>query len=114
MHINLSNFSDFCRQNTISWSIDYSRQKSLLLKKAKSLMDRNLDDDPLAQTYEFDGLKLRITPSKDFYRGVPTILNSETAALMVAEKLFNEQPAGKLFKDPDFGPKDAQDFKGSW
>eukprot|EP00349_Pseudokeronopsis_sp_Brazil_P008697 CAMPEP_0202969132 /NCGR_PEP_ID=MMETSP1396-20130829/14771_1 /ASSEMBLY_ACC=CAM_ASM_000872 /TAXON_ID= /ORGANISM="Pseudokeronopsis sp., Strain Brazil" /LENGTH=38 /DNA_ID= /DNA_START= /DNA_END= /DNA_ORIENTATION= len=26
----------------------------------------------------------------DFFRGIPTILNSEEAALMMAEKLYNE------------------------
>ena len=35
------------------------------------------------------GLSYKIIPQRDYYRGIPTILNSETAALVVAEKLFN-------------------------
>lgn len=79
-----------------------------------SLAERKLDDDPLAKSFELDGLKMRITPQKDFYRGIGTILNSETAALMVADDLYNKIPPGKLYKDPDFGPSDSFDFEGSW
>jgi len=56
----------------------------------------------------------------DYFRGIPTILNSELAALVMAEKLYKEvdeyshieqddddelEETDKLFFDQDFGPK---------
>src|SRR5690349_16522877 len=54
-----------------------------------------------------------IVPDQDYFRGIPTILNSEEAALVVVEKISNSLKAGFKFFDQDFGPKNPKDAKGS-
>ena len=50
----------------------------------------------------------------DYYRGVPTILTSEEAALVVCNIIFNEKLANdEEFFDMDFGPKHKNDIEGS-
>lgn len=46
----------------------------------------------------------KIDPEKDYYRGVPTMLNSEVAALTKALEIANSLEKGQLFFDKDFGP----------
>ena len=60
--------------------------------------------------------KDNITPEQykiteaDFFRGCPTILNSEVAALKVAEELYQICENGDwAWLDQDFGPKNAKD-----
>ena len=36
-----------------------------------------------------EGNKFYLDPDRDYFRGIPTILNSETAAIAQAHKLFN-------------------------
>ena len=43
---------------------------------------------------------------KDYFWGVKTILNSETAALKVVEDIFNNIPDKGFWDDPDFGPRE--------
>jgi hypothetical protein len=53
-------------------------------------------------------------PELDYYRGVPTILTSEEAALVVCNNIFNEKLANdEEFFDMDFGPKHKNDIEGS-
>ena len=62
--------------------------------------------------------KLAIGPKEyqvteaDYYRGIPTILNSEVAALATAIKLSDELGDGEMFFDRDFGPQSADDLDG--
>lgn len=51
-------------------------------------------------------------PERDCFKGIPTILTCEEAALVTCEKLFNEIPDGEMFLDKDFGPKDDDDEEG--
>lgn len=59
-------------------------------------------------TYQLD-------PRKDFYRGVPSILNSEEAALAYCFKIEAELTKANqsCFHDKDFGPKDDDDLEGN-
>lgn len=50
-------------------------------------------------------LDIQLT-DKDYFRGIKTILNSETAALKVVEDIFNNLPSGSNWDDPDFGPSE--------
>ena len=50
-------------------------------------------------------LDVKIT-EKDYFKGVKTILNSETVALKVVEDLYNSIPKGKNWTDSDFGPSE--------
>ena len=54
-----------------------------------------------------------IVPEKDYYNGIATIITSEEAALVVAEKIYRSIPEGEEFFDKDFGPKDENDEEGS-
>jgi hypothetical protein len=51
-------------------------------------------------------------PERDYYNKCPTILNSEEAALVIAEKIYNSLGDVEFF-DKDFGPKDDDDIEGS-
>jgi hypothetical protein len=53
-------------------------------------------------------------PKIDCYNGISTILTSEEAALVVAEKLYNEIEKDGEFFDPDFGPQSQDDLEGSY
>ena len=64
-------------------------------------------------TLKCEELTYTIRPSKDYYKGIKTILNSEKAALVIAEKIYNELGDDEEFFDPDFGPKNENDTKGS-
>lgn len=55
----------------------------------------------------------KIVPELDYYNGIPTILTSEEAALVVCNKIFNKLPEGTEFFDNDFGPKIKNDIEGS-
>ena len=48
-------------------------------------------------------LTYEVVPDLDYYKGCPTILTSEEAALCIAEKLYKSIPDGKEFFDTDFG-----------
>ena len=63
--------------------------------------------------YKVENLECRILPERDYFRGIPTILNSEAAALVIAEHLYKRVPDKAFFLDPDFGPKNDDDFEGS-
>ena len=65
------------------------------------------------ETLSIGSLTYTINPKDDFFRGVPTILNSEEAALVIAEKIFNSIPDGEKWVDLDFGPKDDKDVNGN-
>lgn len=55
-----------------------------------------------------------MTPA-DFFEGCPTILTSEKAALQCARNIYIslKKSNKKMWVDPDFGPKDANDLTGS-
>ena len=58
-------------------------------------------------------LTYKLVPELDYYNGIPTILTSEEAALVVCNKIFNslpEKPVKKEFFDLDFGPKTDDDI----
>jgi hypothetical protein len=59
------------------------------------------------------GLTYAIIPAEDYYRGIPTILNSEEAAIVVVEKLYNQLGDNEMFLDSDFGPKSDRDENGN-
>lgn len=61
---------------------------------------------------DVEGNIFTLNPERDYFRGVPTILNSEKAAIAQAHKLFSSIQ-GKHFLDKDFGPKDENDFDGN-
>ena len=70
--------------------------------------------------YSYRGEKLTcgtleyiVDPKIDFYNGIPTILNSEEAALVVAEKIYNSLGIDDEFYDRDFGPVNDDDMEGS-
>ena len=50
-------------------------------------------------------LTYKVVPELDYYRGIPTILTSEEAALVVCNKIFNSIDDDAEFFDQDFGPK---------
>jgi len=62
---------------------------------------------------EVGGLKENIVPERDYYRGIPTILNSEKAAILVSEYLYRQLGSDEKFFDKDFGPKDENDEDGN-
>jgi calpain len=53
-------------------------------------------------TYKFEA-------KRDYFRGITSILNSETAALAKAEEIYNSLKEGEEFLDVDFGPKKDSD-----
>jgi hypothetical protein len=111
-HIYLSSFGDFCRHRDIPWKSKYSRMQSRVNKRAKSMLDHELDGDEVGETYNVEGMKYKLVPERDYYRGVSTILNSESAALVVADKIFNSVEKGDKFLDKDFGPRHEDDYEG--
>ena len=54
-----------------------------------------------------------VITEKDYYRGIPSILNSEIAAIKRCREIWESLPDDGKFLDTDFGPKDASDAKGS-
>ena len=58
-------------------------------------------------------LTYKVVPELDYYRGIPTILTSEEAALVVCNKIFNSLDNDTEFFDQDFGPKTKDDLDGS-
>ena len=50
----------------------------------------------------------------DYFRGCPTMLTSEKAALAKARQIYKELNKNhtKIFLDTDFGPKNKDDIKG--
>jgi Calpain family cysteine protease len=56
-----------------------------------------------------EGLTHDFVPEKDYYHGIPTILTSLEAAIVIADKLANEIPEGEEFFDEDFGPKKGEE-----
>eukprot|EP00347_Sterkiella_histriomuscorum_P015188 403357982 len=95
-----------------------SKKQTIQFKQFKELLANHFDVKALKE--QLFGEKLScgpltytIIPKVDFYiQGKTTILNSEKAALVMAEKLFNLLEGSNLFIDPDFGPKDSQDIEG--
>ena len=55
----------------------------------------------------------QIDQQKDFWRGIPTILNSEVAALAKCVEIENGLEKDELFFDKDFGPQSQDDIQGS-
>lgn len=53
----------------------------------------------------------KIDETKDYYRGIETILNSEVAALAKAIELSKQIEVGDLFFDKDFGPLNEDDLE---
>ena len=67
--------------------------------------------------HECELLHYKIVPERDYYNGIPSILNSEKAALVVAEHLFKKLGKNEHFLDKDFGPKtedSSKDPEGSY
>ena len=58
-------------------------------------------------------MNYKIVPEIDYYNGIPTILNSEEAALVMCNKIYNGLDEFEQFFDKDFGPKDNKDIEGS-
>ena len=56
-----------------------------------------------------------VVTKDDYFRGCPTILKSEKAALSYCRKLYKSLKKQKVSRwtDPDFGPKNANDAEGS-
>jgi len=50
----------------------------------------------------------------DYFRGCPTMLTSEKAALAKVRQIYKELKKNqtKIFLDTDFGPKNKDDIKG--
>lgn len=71
------------------------------------------EDKDKGELYKVENLEYRIQSERDYYRGIPTILNSEAAALVIAEHLYNKVAENDYFVDPDFGPKNDDDFEGN-
>lgn len=59
------------------------------------------------------GIPYKLTKADYLREGCTTIVNSETAALALAEQLFKDMPQGERFFDKDFGPKDKKDLENS-
>ena len=58
-------------------------------------------------------LEYTFDPIVDCYNGIPTILNSEEAALVYVDKLYHSLGETEEFFDKDFGPKSEDDNEGS-
>jgi hypothetical protein len=58
-------------------------------------------------------LSYEVIPDLDYYKGCPTMLTSEEAALCVAEKIYNSIRDDKEFIDTDFGESKKGDIEGS-
>ena len=69
-----------------------------------SNMMRNKDGEVKEVFKEIIELKVSLKESDFFKKGCWTILNSETAALKIAEDLFNKLGTKGVFEDEDFGP----------
>ena len=79
-------------------------------------MNKDVDEDfEEGEELACEDLIYKIIPKRDFFReDTPTILNSEEAALVMAEKLYKAvTPNQKWFIDKDFGPKDNKDEVGN-
>jgi hypothetical protein len=59
------------------------------------------------------GLTYEVIPAEDYYKGCPTMLTSEEAALVVAHKIFKSIPDGGEYFDPDFGARFENDIEGT-
>ena len=60
-----------------------------------------------------EDLEYDFVPNVDQYKSIPTILTSEEAALVTAEKIYNSLGRNEQFFDQDFGPKNDGDEEGS-
>lgn len=63
------------------------------------------DEEVFKKKLKADPNKFSFEPRRDYFRGVPTILNSEAAALAFCFKVEAELSKSKqMFFDKDFGP----------
>lgn len=77
----MTKFADFCNDFGIDFIPDLEEEK--FKNKTKKVQERK------GEELQIGDHKYIIVKSEDCYREIPTILNSEEAALVVAEKLFN-------------------------
>lgn len=102
--VSAEELNSFFKNNNIDFKIDVTKYA-----RSKEESFANLEGEELT----IGELSYKIIPQRDFFKGVPTILNSETAALVMAEKIFKSIPDGSHFIDKDFGPKDENDIDGN-
>lgn len=69
----------------------------------------------MAKKLKISPTEYQINPENDYFRGVPTIFNSELAALTKAIEICKKMEAGgeDTFFDKDFGPQSEDDLDGS-
>jgi hypothetical protein len=97
-HVSLNDFMEFLEAFEINLGV----------KKEARDTEAKLKEKDRVQPQDY-----KVTQA-DFFRGCSTILNSETAALSVAQTLMKECEAKNCeWLDPDFGPKNKADKKGS-
>ena len=58
-------------------------------------------------------LTYEVIPDLDYYKGCPTMLTSEEAALCVAEKIYKSLGEEEEFVDTDFGESKKGDIEGT-
>jgi hypothetical protein len=58
-------------------------------------------------------LSYEVIPDVDYYKGCPTMLTSEEAALCVAEKIYKSLAEEEDFNDTDFGESEKGDIEGT-
>ncbi len=125
------NFLTFCQEFEIPFKVDlvklnFERKEDVRTKIRQDKQGEQLAILDMLTHEEIVSYKLT---EDDFFRGVPTILNSEIAALVQAERLYNEidhyktyedddddgdeDEPEKLFYDKDFGPKFKGDLEGN-
>lgn len=81
------------------WLKDYGVDFKVAVKQGD-------DEDRKAAEMNVEPKAYKVEPEKDYFRKCPTILNSEKAALKVAEELFQAcMKTNKRWFDKDFGPK---------
>ena len=79
----LTHFVEFCKNHNIPID-EKSLQSRLLHKKSTSLFRSETKG---GEKLSAGDINYVLKPERDYYRGVPTILNNELAAIVVAEKL---------------------------
>lgn len=107
----MNDFIGFCRRFSVAF--DHSLGLTGVIQNMNPNAFNNAIHLKRGNTLSVGKLQYSIDPKKDFYKGIPTILNSELAALVTAEQIYNSIKEGELFFDQDFGPKDEKDENGS-
>ena len=81
--VDINNYEHFCQEYQVPFKADFKR------------MSTKKNEEEKGEIIEVEGNEFELIPGRDYFRGVPTILNSEAAAVAQAHKLFNEIPKDK-------------------